>query len=154
MLTIRPITPADHSAVIAMVIDAFEPITWQKTLDEKFGPPGGCDWRQRWEARLRKIFDTQTVLVAEEEARVVAMASATLDRQSKIGLIDVLGVSRDAQGRGVGRQMLRGMISHLQAEGMQFVQLDCLTGNDPGNALYRSEGFEEVARHIRWFRKI
>ena len=28
------------------------------------------------------------------------------------------------------------------------------TDNDIGNNLYRSEGFEEVARHIRWFIKI
>jgi hypothetical protein len=34
------------------------------------------------------------------------------------------------------------------------VNLDCLTDNDSANALYASEGFEEVARHIRWFRKL
>jgi hypothetical protein len=34
------------------------------------------------------------------------------------------------------------------------VNLDCLTDNAAGNALYASEGFEEVARHVRWFRKL
>ena len=31
---------------------------------------------------------------------------------------------------------------------------DPLTDNDAGNALYKSEGFTEVARHIRWFKQI
>ena len=50
--------------------------------------------------------------------------------------------------------MLRGVIEHLKGVGIQYVHLDCLTDNEAGNALYESEGFEEVARHIRWFRKI
>jgi ribosomal protein S18 acetylase RimI-like enzyme len=50
--------------------------------------------------------------------------------------------------------MLRGAIDHLQSLGCQFVHLDCLTTNDAGNALYKSEGFQEVARHVRWFKKI
>jgi ribosomal protein S18 acetylase RimI-like enzyme len=50
--------------------------------------------------------------------------------------------------------MLRATMGHLRERGASYVHLDCLTGNDNGNALYESEGFEEVARHIRWFRKI
>ena len=46
------------------------------------------------------------------------------------------------------------MMGHMKSLGAQYVNLDCLTDNDSGNALYRSEGFEEVARQIRWFRKI
>ena len=38
--------------------------------------------------------------------------------------------------------------------GAQYVYLDCLTDNDTANALYRAAGFAEVARQIRWFRKI
>jgi hypothetical protein len=29
-----------------------------------------------------------------------------------------------------------------------------LTDNDAGNALYASEGFVEMARHVRWFKRI
>ena len=77
-----------------------------------------------------------------------------MDREAALGFIDVLGVGRQLQGRGLGREMLRGMIEHLKTLGCQFVNLDCLTDNDGGNALYRSEGFEEVARHIKWFKRI
>jgi hypothetical protein len=38
--------------------------------------------------------------------------------------------------------------------GAEHAYLDCLVENDVGNTLYRTEGFEEVARSIRWFIKI
>jgi ribosomal protein S18 acetylase RimI-like enzyme len=152
-LTIRPAIAADHDALETMVINSFEPITWQKTLDARFGPLNGCDWRERWQRRLRKIFGTQEVLVGDCEGRLAAMASGTVDRKSALGFIDVLAVSRDFQARGLGREMLRAMIAHLKSLGCEYVHLDCLTNNDAGNALYQSEGFEEVARHIRWFKK-
>ena len=46
------------------------------------------------------------------------------------------------------------MMQHLQERGAQYVYLDCLTDNDTANALYAAEGFEEVARQVRWFRKL
>jgi ribosomal protein S18 acetylase RimI-like enzyme len=144
----------DFEAIEEMVIDSFEPITWQKQLDARFGLLNGLDWRARWQARLQKIFETQVVLLGEEESQLAAMASATLDRDAALAYIDLLSVDRRFQGRGLGREMLRAMIEHLKGLGMQYVHLDCLTNNDAGNALYRSEGFEEVAQHIRWFRKI
>ncbi len=153
-LCIRPAEIADHAALETLVIDSFEPITWQKKLDARIGPLNGRDWRARWRSRLRGIFAAQIVLVGEAGGELAAMASATLDRQSALAYIDVLCVGRAFQGRGLGRQMLRAMIDHLRSLGCQYVNLDCLTDNEGGNALYQSEGFVEVARHIRWFRKL
>jgi len=153
-ISLRPATPADFAALEALVIDSFEPITWQKKLDQKIGPLNGRDWRQRWAARLRHIFATQVVLLGEAEGSLAAMATATIDRDAALGFIDVLAVGRNFQGRGLGRVMLRGMLDHLKSVGCNYVNLDCLTDNDAGNALYRSEGFEEVARHIRWFKRL
>ena len=34
-LTTRPAVPSDFAALESLVIDSFEPITWQKKLDEK-----------------------------------------------------------------------------------------------------------------------
>jgi ribosomal protein S18 acetylase RimI-like enzyme len=153
-LTIRSATAADYYAVETFVIDSFEPITWQKKLDAKIGPLNGRNWRARWQARLRRIFATQVVLVGESDSQIAAMASATLDHDSALGLIDVLAVARQFQGQGIGHEMLRGMIEHLKTLGMKYVNLECLHDNDAGNALYKSAGFQEVARHIRWFRKI
>lgn len=153
-LTVRPATTDDQVAVEGLVIDAFEPITWQKKLDASFGPLNERDWRQRWQSRLGHVFQTQIVLVGEIEGRLCAAATATVDRQSALGFIDILAVGRAFQGRGLGRQMLRATIEHLRGLGCQYVHLDCLADNEVGNALYAGEGFQEVARHIRWFRKI
>jgi ribosomal protein S18 acetylase RimI-like enzyme len=153
-LKFRLATESDHAALEKLVIDSFEPITWQKNLDAKIGPLNGCDWRQRWANRLQKIFATQIVLVGEFDNQLAAMASATIDRQSALGHIDVLCVGAGFQGRGFGRQILRGISEHLKTAGCHYVQLECLTTNEPGNSLYKSEGFQEVARHIRWFKTL
>jgi ribosomal protein S18 acetylase RimI-like enzyme len=153
-LTIRPANPSDFATLETLVIDSFESITWQKKLDQRMGPLNGRDWRHRWSARLGHIFRTQDVQVGESAGELAAMASGTIDREAALGFIDVLAVGRQFQGRGFGREMLRGMMQHLKSLGCNYVHLDCLTDNEAGNSLYQSEGFAEVARHIRWFKKM
>jgi ribosomal protein S18 acetylase RimI-like enzyme len=153
-LTFRLAAAADFPQIEMLVIDSFEPITWMKKLDAKFGPLNGRDWRARWESRLKHIFANQIVLLGEVDGTLCGMASGTIDPSAALGFIDVLAVGREFQARGYGREMLRGMIAHLKELGCQYVNLDCLTDNERGNALYASEGFEEVARHIRWFKKV
>ena len=153
-LAIHLAQPADHAAIERLVLAAFEPITWQKKLDERFGPLNGCDWQSRWRDRLQKIYATQVVLLGEISGELAAVATATIDAHAALGFIDVLAVGREFQGQGLGREMLRATMEHLKTLGCRYVNLDCLTDNEAGNALYASEGFEEVARHVRWFRKV
>lgn len=153
-LSVRLADPAEYPKLEKMVIDAFEPISWMKKLDDRMGPLNGVDWRARWEARMAKIFDTQIILVGEQDGEVVAFASGLIDPLAATGLIDILAVAGGRQGRGLGREMLRGMMDHLRERGCRYVNLECLTDNDVGNRLYESEGFVEVARHIRWFREL
>ena len=155
LLHFRPAEARDYQKIQDMVIESFEPITWFKKLDARIGPLNGRDWRVRWEARMRQVFDKQIVLVGETGDDLAAMSSGTIDQDAALAYIDLLAVDRQFQGRrGYGKEMLRGMIRHMKDCGAQYVYLDCLTDNDTANALYRAEGFEEVARQIRWFRKI
>jgi ribosomal protein S18 acetylase RimI-like enzyme len=153
-LEFRLAAPPEHPRIEEMVIESFEPITWSKKLDERIGPLNGRDWRTRWQARMRHIFETEIVLVGESGAEMVAMSSGTLDPDDALAYIDLLAVDRRFQGHGHGREMLRGMMRHMKDRGAQYVNLDCLVDNDTANALYRAEGFEEVARQVRWFRRI
>ena len=137
-----------------LCIDAFEPITWSKKTDGLFGPLNGKDWRARWQSRFSGVFRTETILVGEAEGEIAAFASGTLDRETLVGYIDLLAVDRRFQGKGYGREMLRGMLRWMKEHGAVHANLDCLADNDAANALYRSEGFAEVARSIRWFIKI
>jgi ribosomal protein S18 acetylase RimI-like enzyme len=153
-LRFRPAEDREHQKIQDMVIDSFEPITWFKKLDAQFGPLNGRDWRMRWEARMRQVFEKQMVLVGETDDGIAAMSSGTIDQDTALAYIDLLAVDRQFQGRGYGKEMLRGMMQHMKDFGAQYVNLDCLTDNDTANALYRAEGFAEIARLIRWFRKI
>jgi ribosomal protein S18 acetylase RimI-like enzyme len=153
-LQIRPASDRDYPEIEKLVLESFEPITWARTLDEKFGPLNGLDWQARWRLRLEKIVVDQAVLVGTVEDTIAAMTTSTVDRKSALSYIELLAVAPHRQGHGYGREMLRATIRHLKELGAEYINLDCLTNNENANELYRSEGFEEVARHIRWFRKI
>ena len=153
-LDVRPAEASEYQKIEDMVIESFEPITWFKKLDDRIGPLNGRDWRMRWKDRLRHVFETEIVLVGEATGELAAMSSGTLDQGPALGYIDLLAVDRRFRGHGFGREMLRGMMQHMKALGGQYAYLDCLTDNDTGNTLYRAEGFEEVVRQIRWFRRI
>jgi ribosomal protein S18 acetylase RimI-like enzyme len=153
-LTFRLAVPSDYAKVETLVIDAFEPITWFKKADARWGPLNGKEWRQRWQLRFAAAFKTQIVLVGEAEGEIAAVATGTIDLDTRLGFIDLLAVDRRFQGRGYGREMLRGMLRHMKEQGAVHAHLDCLVDNEAANSLYRSEGFEEAARSIRWFVKI
>ena len=153
-LHIRPAEACDHQKIEDMVIESFEPITWFKKLDAQIGPLNGRDWRMRWQARMNRVFESQIVLVGETGDGIVAMSSGTIDQDSALAYIDLLAVDRQFHHQGYGKEMLRGMMQHMKGIGAQCVYLDCLTDNDTANALYRAEGFAEIVRQIRWFRKI
>jgi ribosomal protein S18 acetylase RimI-like enzyme len=153
-LRFRLAQPSEYSLLEELVIDSFEPITWIKKIDQRFGPLNGLDWRERWKLRMADALESQTVLVGESDGQIVAYASGTYDPRTRLGFIDLLAVDRRFQGRGYGREILRGMLGHLRELGATHVNLECLADNDVANNLYRSEGFEEVARSIRWWMRL
>jgi ribosomal protein S18 acetylase RimI-like enzyme len=153
-LHIRPATQAEFPAIEAMILASFEPVTWARSLDARFGPLHGLDWRARWKQRLEKVFAEQIILAGDDGAGLAAVSTSTLDERSALAYLDILAIAPDRQRLGYGREMLRATMQHLRTLGAQYINLDCLTGNSKANELYRSEGFEEVACHIRWFRKL
>lgn len=153
-MNVRLAELSEHSKIESMVIESFEPISWYKKLEERIGPLNGKGWRARWNKRMRDIFAGQTVLMGEAEGEIAAVSCNTLDEEFALAFVDVLAVRSRFQGRGYGRDMLRGTMDYMRGLGARYINLDCLTDNDKGNALYRAEGFEEVARQIRWFRKL
>ena len=86
--------------------------------------------------------------------RAVIACLPEADKHATVAFVDVLAVQSQFQGRGYGREMLRATMDYFRGRGAKYINLDCLTDNDKGNSLYRAEGFEEVARHIRWFRNL
>lgn len=153
-LTFRIASPQDHPGIERMVIASFEPISWVRKLQERFGPLNGQDWRASWRTRLGDAFASQIVLIGESGGELAAVACGKLDPVMAMAYIDILAVDRKFHGRGYGRETLRAMMAHFSGLGAQYVYLDCLTDNDNANALYRAEGFEAVMQQHRYFRKL
>ena len=60
----------------------------------------------------------------------------------KVAVIHILAVSPDAQGKGIGSEMIREAIRFAQNNGMQAVRLDALASNTPAHKIYERLGFE------------
>lgn len=56
-------------------------------------------------------------------------------------VIHILAVSPDAQGKGIGSEMIREAIHLAQANGMKAVRLDALASNTPAHRIYERLGF-------------
>ena len=150
-MTFRLSRQDDYARLEELALASFGNITWARRVDRVFGPPSGKDWRERWRLKMKSIFENQIILVAESEGKLIGFCTGTLDEATNLGYIDIIGVDPALQGKGAGRRLLRAMMKLLEERGARHLHLDCLVENDAGNRLYRSEGFVEVARHIRWF---
>jgi ribosomal protein S18 acetylase RimI-like enzyme len=153
-MAIRPATEADLPRVIELSLASFGPITWQRSVDRLFGPLKGRDWRERWKQRVEKAFREQIMLVLEEDGRVVGYACGTIDEPIGLGHIDILAVDPAARRKGHGRELLRAIEKHFSQHGATHVTLESLADNEAANALYRRTEYQDLARHINWFKKI
>jgi len=151
---IRPAHSADLPRLIEVSLASFGPITWQRTVDDRFGPLKGHDWKDRWRRRVEKAFQEQTILVLEQDGKFLGYACGTVDAAIGLGHIDILAVDPSAQGRGHGRRLLHAIEEHFLAHGATHLTLESLVDNEPANSLYRAEGYQQLAQHFNWVKKI
>ena len=154
MLTIREATPEERASIVDLLIRAFEPITYFKKAEARFGRLNERDWRERFRARAEKALECQTAFVGLEDKALTACAIGGYDPQFRLAYLDLLGVEPAAHGKGHGRRMLRAFEGWAREQGAEAVNLECLTDNDGANQLYQAEGYEEAARQIRWFKRL
>lgn len=154
-MTVREAAPEEREAVVELIRRAFEPITMFRRIEQMFGPFNGRDWQDRFRVRAEKSVDSRTVLVAAEgDRRLAACVLGAYDPAFRLAFLDMLAVAPDCQGQGLGREMVRAFEAWAREQGAEAVHLDCLADNDAGNALYQSEGFEEVTRQVIWFKRL
>ncbi|WP_205707005.1 ribosomal protein S18-alanine N-acetyltransferase [Kineococcus vitellinus] len=65
--------------------------------------------------------------------------------------VQTIGVARTAQGRGLGRRLLRALRTAAREAGAARLLLEVRADNAPAQALYRGEGFEQIARRARYY---
>jgi GNAT superfamily N-acetyltransferase len=98
--------------------------------------PGGLD-RLLADPRRR-------VLVGTVDGAVVGMAIGRVDEvgEASLGIIDACFVEPRARGVGVGRALLEGLVSWLQAAGCRGVDVSALPGDRETKNLLEATGFK------------
>jgi ribosomal protein S18 acetylase RimI-like enzyme len=151
---IRRATREDFTAVTDVALASFAAVTWQRTVDELYGPLNGHDWQARWRRRMERALREQVCLVLESSGQIIGFACGWVDSALSLAHLDLIGITPAAQGQGHGRRLLRAMEEAFRAQGAAFLTLESLIANDTANALYKAEGFLQVASHWNWFKKI
>ena len=75
-----------------------------------------------------------------EDYHAIEWSQQVLDNEAAV--IHILAVSPDAQGKGIGSEMIREAIRLAQTNGMKAIRLDALASNTPAHKIYKALGFE------------
>ena len=142
MTTIRPATPADLPAILAIYNDAVLHTTASYDLE-----PSTLEQRATWFAE--RTHHGFPILVAELEGVVTAFGAYGAFRTKpgyRFAVEHSLYVAPEWRGRGLGRAMLAQLIRLAQADGMHAMIGGVDAENAASIALHTSLGFVEVAR--------
>jgi len=90
------------------------------------------------------------VVVEAPVGSLAAFAMAWADADASIGELEPVGVHPDHQRRGLGRIVTSEAVRRLRAAGIQDAIVFSLRSNGASEALYRSVGFREIARHRQY----
>ncbi len=101
---------------------------------------------EEWYAPERLRFDAGSddalLLIAADGEAVAGFAHAVIDESEDVGTLLRLYVDPDHRERGLGTRLLDEVRERLDEYGCSRLEAMVLEGNEPGNAFYRSYGFE------------
>jgi phosphinothricin acetyltransferase len=141
-ITVRPATPADLPAILAIYNDAVVNTTASYDLE-----PSTLEQRAAWfEARAAQGFP---VLVAEAEGAAAGFGSYGKFRDKpgyRHTVEHSLYVAPGLRGRGIGRALLAELIALARAEGRHAMVGGVDAENQGSLRFHRAMGFVEVAR--------
>lgn len=139
-LSIRPLLAADWPAVQAIYREGIE--GGNATFEAE--PPSWHDFDRTRRADARFV-----AVDADADGTVVgwAAASPVSERAVYRGVVEhSVYVAAAAQRRGVGRSLLRALLTALDEAGCWTVQASIFPENTPSLALHEAEGFRVVGR--------
>ena len=137
MTEIRACTAADFEQILLLLQQLWP----DKAL-------GRNEMRQVY-SRALSSEQTQRLLCAVEEARVVGFCSMTIKNnlwvEGFLAHIDELVVDRAKQGRGIGGRLLQSAIAQARALNCARIELDLAFHRGDAHAFYERQGFENRA---------
>ncbi len=132
-VTIRPAERADLLAIHRIEQAAFE---------------------QPWPyAAFERFLGEQGFLVATRNGGVLGfvVSDVTPNHGRDIGHVKDLAVHPDAQGYGIGRQLLQRALVGMYVDGAAITKLEVRANNEAAKSLYYSEGFSQIRRVPRYY---
>lgn len=148
-LVVRPATPADVSAILAI----YRPAVLEGFASWEYDPPDEPEMRRRFEAVRAGGYP---YLVAELDGRVVGYSYASAYRSRpgyRFTCENSVYVAAGVQRSGAGRALLSELIDQCAAKGYrQMIAVIGDSGNAPSIGLHRALGFTfcGVMHSIGW----
>jgi ribosomal protein S18 acetylase RimI-like enzyme len=152
-MLIRAYREADREALKRITVEAFDGVSIDQNLEQRFGPIAGHDWRWR---KARHIDDdlsaegAATWVAEDEDGEVIGYVTTWADRAAGVGFIPNLAVRAGRRGAGVGRRMIEHALQQFREAGLEVARIETLEQNPVGRHLYPACGFVEVARQIHY----
>jgi GNAT superfamily N-acetyltransferase len=101
-------------------------------------------------AMLRSIVMPKCLAYIKYRGAIVACGLGVMEEDT-IGLFDIL-VDKKMRGKGLGRQIVEGILLWAKKEGMKSSYLQVMVDNKKAMALYHQLGFNEIYRY--WYRTL
>lgn len=141
-LEIRPATPGDLPAVVAMLAD--DPLGAQRESPDDLTP---------YQEALQRLVDdpNQHVVVAVRQDRVVGTLQLTIvpglsRRGSTRSTIEGVRIHGDERGSGLGTQLIQWAVDESRRQNCQLVQLTSDVTREDAHRFYERLGF--TASHV------
>lgn len=133
-MTLRPATPADLDAIMALERASFPTDAWS-------------------EAMMREELASRhgSYVIDEEAGRLVGYAGLRAPAGAADADIQTIAIAESSRGRGRGRALLVALLAEASRRGAREVFLEVRADNPVAEALYASEGFVEVGRRPRYY---
>lgn len=132
----RAATAADLDAIMAIETTSFPEDSWS---------------RESMAAELAG--EHSHYLVDEDEGRIVGYAGLRAVRGSADADVQTIALAPSYRGQGRGRALLRDLIAEASRRGARELFLEVRADNPAAQELYRSEGFAEIGRRPRYYRR-
>jgi ribosomal protein S18 acetylase RimI-like enzyme len=155
-MIIREFHPDDLPRLQEILVAAFDGVSIDQGIENRFGEIHGRNWQWRKSRHLDEDVraDAAGVFVLEIDGIVAGCITTRIDREAGIGLIPNLAVAEEHRGRGFGRMLLEHVLERFRRAGLTHARIETLVQNEIGDHLYRSLGFQEVARQVHFCAKL
>ncbi len=146
--TIRDFAPADLPRLQEIRHAAFKPVfhSFRQIVGKTIASYAFSRLEQEQAELLDRVCSADsdhTVLVVEQDQKIVAFCAVSFDRDAKVGEIDLNAVDPEIQGRGIGSWMYECALSRMRDVGMKIATVG--TGGDsshaPARRAYANVGF-------------